>query len=513
MKLTTVEEMRNIDKRAIEEVGIPEIVLMENASREIAKAMEEILKGVAGKRICVVAGTGNNGGDAFAAARHLANAGARVKVFVLGKPEKMSQSAATNFNVICNMGIEVFHLSSDRDWDKLLVVLNTSQGILDGILGTGFHGELRPEAQRLIEAVNKSELPVVAIDVPSGVNAANGEVKTVAIGASVTVTLGAPKWGMMFAPGSLYCGQLLCDGIGIPAGILEDKRILQEMLTKKVAKTGMLPRPIDCHKGTCGRILVVAGSKGMTGAASLASLSALKSGAGIVTLACADSLNDIFEIKLTEVMTSPQEDDGKGYLTSANSEAILQMASKYDAVLIGPGLGRNEETMKLVRDLAAKLENKLVIDADGIYAFNRQGQLLANCSQAPVLTPHLGEMAALLGISVEELKSDLLSFTRKAAADYNAIFVVKSESTIVVYPNGMAYVSSTGNAGMATAGCGDVLAGIIAGLMQQTAENMAPLTGVYVHGLAGDICFEKKGNCLMARDIVRKIPNAMKKIM
>ena len=193
MKLTTVEEMRNIDKRAIEEVGIPEIVLMENASREIAKAMEEILKGVAGKRICVVAGTGNNGGDAFAAARHLANAGARVKVFVLGKPEKMSQSAATNFNVICNMGIEVFHLSSDRDWDKLLVVLNTSQGILDGILGTGFHGELRPEAQRLIEAVNKSELPVVAIDVPSGVNAANGEVKTVAIGASVTVTLGAPK--------------------------------------------------------------------------------------------------------------------------------------------------------------------------------------------------------------------------------------------------------------------------------------------------------------------------------
>ena len=228
----------------------------------------------------------------------------------------------------------------------------------------------------------------------------------------------------------------------------------------------------------------------MTGAASLASLSALKSGAGIVTLACADSLNDIFEIKLTEVMTSPQEDDGKGYLTSANSEAILQMASKYDAVLIGPGLGRNEETMKLVRDLAAKLENKLVIDADGIYAFNRQGQLLANCSQAPVLTPHLGEMAALLGISVEELKSDLLSFTRKAAADYNAIFVVKSESTIVVYPNGMAYVSSTGNAGMATAGCGDVLAGIIAGLMQQ-----------------------KKGNCLMAKDIVRKIPNAMKKIM
>ena len=512
MKLTTVAEMRNIDRRAIQEIGIPEVVLMENAAREVFLALDSLLGGVDGKRICVVAGTGNNGGDAFAAARHIANAGGRPKVFVLGKTEKMSASAAVNFNVVCNMGIEVFSLQEERDWDKLQVVLKTADGVVDGILGTGFHGTLRPEARRLIEAVNRAELPVLSIDVPSGVEADNGQVEDVAVAAAMTVTLGAPKWGMMFAPGSVYCGKLLSDGIGIPRSILEDERIRQEFLLEASVRQCLLPRPVDCHKGNCGRILVIAGSRGMTGAAVLAARAALGIGAGIVTLACPESLNDIYEAKLTEVMTLPVQDNGSGHFALDNAEELLSAASGYDLVLLGPGLGRTEEAQAFVRAFVAGTAVPVVLDADGIYAFRERGELLAKCRHVPVLTPHLGEMACLLGITVPELKEDLLDLGREAAKEYNTVFVIKSETTVVIYPDGMAYVSHGGNAGMATAGCGDVLAGLIAGLYKQVMEGRQPLAGVYIHSRAGELAYEKKGNCLIAGDIAAMIPETMKEL-
>lgn len=512
MKLTTVEEMRNIDRRAIEEVGIPEVVLMENAAREVFDALEDLVDGIEGKRICVIAGTGNNGGDAFAATRYIANAGGRAKVFVLGQTERMTPSAAVNFNVICNMGVEVFTLSAEHDWDKLLVVLKTADAVVDGLLGTGFQGQLRAEAIRLIQAVNSSLLPVLSIDVPSGVNADNGQVESVAIRAAETVTLGEPKWGIMFAPGSVHCGKLVTDGIGIPTGLLEDPRIQQEMLLEAGVRTMLLPRAVDCYKGSCGRVLVIAGSLGMTGAACLSAMSALKVGAGVVTLACAESLNPIFEVKLTEVMTKPLPDEGKGYLLRSAEEALLAMSQQYDAALIGPGLGRQEATLALVRDFVTKAKLPLIIDADAIYAFKEQGELLNKCCYVPVVTPHLGEMAVLLGISVPELKESLLELTREAAKEYNAIFVVKSETTIIVYPDGMAYVSSTGNSGMATAGCGDVLAGTIAGLYQQSEEGRAALLGTYVHGRAGDKAAEHQGNGLVASDIVGQLPLVLQEL-
>lgn len=512
MKLTTVEEMRDIDRKAIEQIGIPEVVLMENAAREVYNTLQGLIKGVEGKRICTVAGTGNNGGDAFGAARHIANAGGRPIVFVLGSIEKMSPSAATNFNAICNMGIEVFRLDSEKAWDKLLLVLRTSQAVIDGLLGTGFHGRLRQEAKRLIEIVNRSRLPVVAIDVPSGVNADNGQVEDAAIRAAATITLGTPKWGMMFAPGSLCCGRLLSNGIGIPAGLLGGAHIRQELLQEGAVRSWMLCRPADSHKGNCGRILLVAGSRGMTGAAVLASEAAMCIGAGIVTLACANSLNDILEAKLTEVMTYPVEDHGCGFLTADNLAELLQIAADYDAVLIGPGLGRKESTCQLVRDFVARVKKPVVLDADGIYAFREQGDLLAGCAYPPILTPHMGEMAALLGISVAELKEQLLELARDAAKEYGCTLVIKSETTIIVNPEGIAYVANTGNPGMATAGCGDVLAGIIAGLQRQTAEGRAALAGVYIHGRSGDLAYQEKGNCLIAGDIIKEIPRVIKEL-
>lgn len=512
MKLTTVSEMRQIDKRAIEEIGIPEIVLMENAAREIYAALHSLLQGVAGKRICIVAGVGNNGGDAFAAARHIANAGGSPKVFVLGAQDRMTQSAATNFNIICNMGIQVFQLKAKRDWDKLVAVLRTADGVLDGILGTGFHGQLRDEAKRLIQLVNDARVPVLSIDVPSGVNAENGQVSSVAIQADTTLTLGAPKWGMMFAPGSVHCGRLITDGIGIPSSLLSDSHIKQELLQEQDVKNWLLPRPTDCHKGTCGKILVIAGSKGMTGAAALASMTALRMGAGVVTLACPASLNDVLEVKLTEVMTLPLEDNGCGYFGLGNLAALLQKAAEYDLLLIGPGLGRQETTGELVRELVLKVKKPVVLDADGIYAFRGQGNLLADCSYHPILTPHIGEMATLLGIAVPDLKEELLDLARDAAKEYKCTLVIKSETTIIVYPDGMAYAANTGNPGMATAGCGDVLAGTIAGLYCQAVKDKAALAGVYIHGRAGDMVYAQLGNCLLAHDIMEKIPDAVKEL-
>lgn len=513
MKLALAQEMRNIDKLAINDFGVPEIVLMENASREIARGVEDMLPGLKGKRICILAGTGNNGGDALAAARHLANAGSRVKIFILGKQEKLTPSAKINYDIVTNMEIELHFLSTQKDWEKLKVVLKYSDGILDGIMGTGFKGELRETTQRLIDMANDSGLPILAIDVPSGVDADTGQIMGTAIQAAATVTLGLPKWGTLFSPGAVNVGKLTVDGIGIPQVLLDDEDIQQELVDKEMAKTLLIPRAMDVHKGTCGRILVIGGSTGMTGAPSMTSMAALRSGAGIVTLAAAESLNDILEVKLTEVMTLPMPECEKGVLGLEALDKLLEVSRDYHMAVIGPGIGRHEETQKMVREFVKKAEIPLLIDADALYAFRGQGELLADCKYIPILTPHLGELATLLGKTVGELRENLLEITREVAEEFNAVIVAKSECTIAVYPDGQAYAATTGNSSMATAGCGDVLAGTIGGLYKQTVEGMAPLAGLYIHSRAGDLADDDLGHGLVATDIIERIPLAIKELV
>lgn len=513
MKLALAAEMRNIDRLAINDFGVPEIVLMENASREIFRNMEYMLGGsVRGKRICVLCGTGNNGGDALAAARHLSNAGAKVKIFLLGNLARLTPSAEINRKIVVNMGMEVQLLDGQKDWEKLKVVLKFSDAVLDGIVGTGFKGSLRDNTRRLIDMANNSGLPILAIDVPSGVNADTGEIAESAIRAAITVTLGVPKWGTLFSPGAVFAGRLVVDGIGIPQRLLEDEDIRQSLIDEEIVKGVLLPRSMDVHKGSCGRILVIGGSLGMTGAPAMAAEAVLRSGAGIVTLATAESLNDILEVKLTEVMTLPMPECQRGILGIDALEPLLETCKAYDMVIIGPGLGRHEETQELVRQFVQQAEVPLLIDADAIYAFRGQPQLLSQCKFVPVLTPHMGEMAGLMGLSVTELRSELLDTARRAAEECNAIFVVKSECTIVVYPDGEAYASSKGNSSMATAGSGDVLAGTIGGLYKQTTEGTAALVGVYIHGRAGDLADQELGHGMMATDIIRKIPAALKEL-
>ena len=510
MKVALAKQMHDIDKSAVEEYGLPELSLMESAGHRVFEATKNLLGGVAKKSICILAGSGNNGGDALTAARYLSNAGARVKIFLLGEKDHRTESLNVQMRILRGMGVELQQLDSDRAWERLQVTLRFSDAIVDGLLGTGFNGQIRPSALRLIRLINAAKKVTVAIDIPSGVEADSGAVGETAMQADCTVALGLPKIGHYICPGASYAGKIIIDNIGIPAELLNEE-IHQTLIDDELALTFLPARPKDSHKGTCGKILIVAGSRGMTGAASLAAMSAMKVGAGLVTLATPESLNSIYEVKLTEVMTAPLAEVKQGIIGGDKAaEKILDLAEKVDAILIGCGLGRERETGELVKKIVATVDKPLILDADAIYPFNGNADELKTCKQIPIITPHLGELSALLDIPVEKLRPAIVPEVRRAAQAYRAIIVAKCETTIIGYPNGEIFISPLGNSSMATGGCGDVLAGAIAGLMKQTP--FAPLTGVWLQGTAGNFAAEEKAEGLIASDVMEKLPAAIKKL-
>lgn len=513
MKISLVDEMRNIDEKSINTYGVPELLPMENAARVTATAMENLIGDLNGKNICILAGSGNNGGDALASARHLLNRGAKVKIFLVGNLAHLTKSTAIQRDIALKMDLEVQTVDGERAIDRLQVVLKRfTDGIVDGILGTGFFGELRENTKKIILAVNAAAKPTVSIDVPSGVEADTGKADC-AVFADVTVALGLPKIGHFLAPGARHAGKVLVDGIGLPAQLLCADTIKQTLIDHDSAKTMLPGRDFAAHKGMCGRVLVVAGSRGMTGAACLAAQAALKVGAGIVTLAIAESLHGIMEAKLTEIMTRPLPETENGIIGGDRAMgSILELADAHDTILVGPGLGRHRDTMELLRNALPNIDKQIVIDADGIFAFKKHRELLKNFKRPPILTPHLGEMATFLDTTVDEIRASLVATARETAKQYRATFVVKSECTIVAFPDGEIFFASTGNAGMATAGCGDVLAGTIAGLAKEAKEPFAPVLGVHIHGTAGDAAFAEKGEGLIASDILDNLPAARKKI-
>ena len=513
MNVSFAEDMRRIDETVVKDYGLPAIALMENAGRRTAEEAAAMIDGAADKVFTVFAGGGNNGGDAFAAARHLMNMGARVKLFFTGEEERLSEAARAMHDALRAMGVEIRPLVSDRDWDRLRVSLRFTDAVVDGILGTGTHGELRKPVLRVIEEINAAGRPVMAIDIPSGVEADTGRIGSIAVRAERTLALGLPKVGHLLGAGANAAGQLLVDDIGIPRALLEGEALRQSLITREAAAKLLPARARDVHKGSCGRILMLAGSLGMTGAAALAAEAALRIGAGLVTLAVPERLYPVLAAKLTEVMVVPVPDEGEGYFGGMKAlEAALSLAQNMDAVLIGPGLGRKAETSEFVRLFAADVKVPLVMDADAIAAFQGHLDALRDLPQVPILTPHLGEFAALLGKTVDEVEDDLLGVAREAAHAHQAVFVVKSACTIVVYPDGDAFFTTCGNAGMATAGAGDVLAGTIAGLMRQMESGMTPIVGVYAHGRAGDLAYEYNGNGLVAGDILELLPRALKEL-
>lgn len=507
MKFVTTAEIRSIDQRAIEEYGIPSIALMENAGNEAVSQIERIMGNLHNKKVSIFAGKGNNGGDGFVIARHLYNQGAKVKVFLIGNKADVTGDALINLQIVVYMGIDVMEVTNEGDWDKVKFAMTFTDCLVDALVGTGFTGKLSGHMAQVVESMNKTNKVVIAIDVPSGVDADTGQVSGTAVKADHTITFSLPKQGLLLYPGASYAGDVTVADIGIPRTLLVDEKIKQNIITSAIVRQIFPKRSPDAHKGSCGKVLIIAGSKGMTGAAALASDAAVRAGAGLVVLGIAESLHDIMETKLTEVMTRPLAEVAAGIMGQGAVNDIEEMALLNDAVAIGPGLGRHVDTMTSIRQIIKTVEKPLVIDADALYALVDHTHILAETKAVPILTPHSGEMARLVGLTPDEVNQDRIYIARQAAIEWGSIIILKGARTLVAFPDGEVYININGNAGMATGGTGDVLTGVIVALMAQgLSSHEAALTGVYIHGLAGDIVAGSGMIGMTASDLIRALP-------
>lgn len=516
MKVVTAEEIKIIEQTAIKEYGISELVLMENAGVEVSRIVKCHIGDVSNKKIIILAGKGNNGGDAFVTARHLANQGAKIKVFILGDIIDITDSPAINLAIIKKMNIDITPLNHERDWDKMKISIAFADCIIDGLIGTGFIGPIREDAEKVINLINNSGKDIVAIDVPSGVESDNGKVGAIAVKALKTVTFSLPKIGLILYPGTTFVGELFVADIGIPKKLLDSHVVKQSILNSEDIKSIMPERSQEAYKGSVGKVLVIAGSKGMTGAATLASEAAMRSGAGMVMLAITESLHSIMETKLTEVITIPlKEDDNILSYSCIDEIKKIISSNNINSIIIGPGMGRNDGTLKVVRDVISMIDDiPMVIDADALYAINSDNSFLKNKTVISILTPHLGEFSNLIGIEIADIKEDIIFFAKQAAKDLNSVIVLKGPRSIVATPSGEIYINTNANEGMATAGSGDVLSGAIGSFLAQGLEPYsAAVSGVFIHGFAGDIVACSSGKIgMIAGDIVNAIPSAIAKL-
>ncbi|MGQ9559494.1 MAG: NAD(P)H-hydrate dehydratase [Candidatus Oleimicrobiaceae bacterium] len=502
----TARQMAECDRRAIEECGIPGLVLMENAGRGVAQAAEGLLGQVKGKEVAIFCGKGNNGGDGFVVARHLFNKGARVRLLLVGKKSEVKGDAAVNLRVAEKAGLRVEEVAGREHINDC----GSTNLVIDALFGTGLQGRVQGIVAEVIEAINTIGAPIVAVDVPSGLNSDDGSILGVGVRATVTVTMAALKRGLLFSPGREHAGRVTVADIGMPAWLLRDKH-LDTWQIESADVLQMLPqRAPNAYKNLCGVAVVVAGSTGMTGAAVLSAETVLRSGAGLAYLAVPASLNAVVEEKATEVISKPLTESASGHIGRGAVSQVAELFRQVHAVAIGPGLGTEQETVEAVWALVASCPHPLVVDADGLNALARKPDLLLRKTGRLVLTPHPGELARLTGQAREVIVSNPVDRAREWAQRWGEVLVLKGAPTVVATPAGQVYINSTGNAGMATAGSGDVLTGLITGLLAQgLSPEHAAVAGVYLHGLAGDLAREELGERgMLAGDIMRKVPAA-----
>jgi NAD(P)H-hydrate epimerase len=502
LKVVTSKEMQHIDRRTITGYGIPSLVLMERAGLAVAERVREI---AAGKRILVLAGGGNNGGDGLVAARELVNAGFSVKALITGSRAGLSPDCRTQFGIARKMGIlmEFGKKIAKKDLHGCLLV--------DAIFGTGLARPVSRELARTFRLVNESSAPVVAVDMPSGVSADTGEVLGTALAAETTVTFGAPKRGHLLYPGAGYAGRLHVADIGFPGELFDSVPVSALELSEMAL---LVPaRPLYSHKGDYGHVLLLGGSWGKTGAAIMAGRAALRAGAGLVTLGIPRSLAATLQGRVTEEMTLPLPDTPQGGISPEARETVLEFLDRRARVLaLGPGMGTEDETASLVRDLLLSAAATMVLDADALNALEGKTSLLRRARSPVVLTPHPGEFSRLTGESVGEIEADRISSPLRFAKKTGAYVVLKGVPTVVASPEGEVFLNTTGNPGLAKGGAGDVLTGMIAAFLAQGLPPLeAALLGVFTHGLAADLAREETTeHSLLASDVTGSIPRAFK---
>jgi NAD(P)H-hydrate epimerase len=499
MKILTSEQMRNIDRRATERYGIPSIVLMENAAIAVVDAILSHYEDA--DRVAIVCGTGQNGGDGFAIARQLESRGLAPVLVIAGERAAIRGDARTNLSICEQLAIPMYDVRGDDAVEDALAHIADADLIVDAIFGTGLNRAPAGVQAEVIRGIAELRIPVVAVDLPSGANASSAEPFEPCIQAEVTVAFAAPKVCHVFEPAALYCGEVIVADISIPAIAVDEEAVSLALLTPRDIQPHVAPRLPMTHKGTYGHVAIVAGSPGRSGAAVMCARGAIRTGAGLVSV-----MTDAETAKLVHAHSIES-------MTDSSGDARAFFANK-SAALVGPGLRDDEEAYAATRALVASIELPLIIDASGLNAFAGRAHELNPDARPRIITPHPGELARLLGSSAQEINADRIAAAREAARITRCIVVLKGYQTLIAEPDGHVYVNPTGNAGMATGGMGDVLAGIIAALLARDTDPLdAACTGVYLHGVAGDLVREELGDTgLAAMDVAEKIPRAMQKV-
>ncbi len=504
MKISNVNEMRNLDRRAIEEYGITQEILMENAGQA---AYFTILKefGIKNKNFVTFCGAGHNGGDGLVVTRKIYSNGGKVTVFILGDRSKFQGAAKQNFDIVSKLQIEVIDL---QDVSLALETINKSDAIIDAIFGTGLDREVKGKYEDVINMINASRKTVFSVDIPSGIHGDTGQVMGTAVKADYTTTFGLPKLGNLLYPGFDYVGKLYVTHISFPP-------VMQNSDHLKTATNDPKPIPArskDTHKGSYGKVLFIAGSSNYMGAPYFAALSFLKAGGGLSYLATPSNLESSIGNKGSEIVFVPQKNTTAGSISLENKQQLLKFSENVDMVVIGPGLSLDDDTQILVRELCAEIKKPLLIDGDGITAVAKDLDCIKKRAATTILTPHLGEMARIVGQNIEDISTNKINVLQNTAQELNATIVLKGAHSLIGYPDKNVFINLSGNPGMATAGSGDVLTGTIAAMFGLGFSiNDAVRMGVFMHGFAGDLAAKDKGeDGLITSDIMNQLPESLK---
>ena len=511
MRILTAAQMREADRYTIEEIGIPSLVLMENAGRQVVAAMEAAYERRLEGRVAVLCGRGNNGGDGFVVARTLLQRGIDTLVIVIGTIADVRGDARINLDILGRLGLTVVEVADEQAWELHFSEVSKCSLIVDAMFGTGLRSPLAGMLETVVADVNASDIPVVAVDVPSGISADTPHLIGDCIDAAMTVTLAAPKLPLVLPPAEAYAGDIVIADIGIPHDVIDSvEGPYIELMTPEQMRAVVGPRAADSHKGDFGRVTIVAGSRGKTGAAHLAGMAALRSGAGLVTVATPESCVGIVASMAPEMMTEPLVESDAGVVDAKAIEQVL--ALQQDVIACGPGLGRTPAARDFVRELLARASVPLILDADALTVLaDDPAQLSGSDEREVIITPHPGEMARLVGRSVEEVQSDRIGTATDFATLHHVYVVLKGHRTVIATPEGRVFVNPTGNPGMATGGTGDVLTGMIAAWLAQLLDAEAACRlSVFLHGMAGDMAESSEGQVAMiATDLIALLGDAL----
>lgn len=508
MILVTAQEMAELDRRTIEEIGLPGAVLMENAARGALAFFERVIPDLTRRRVVVLAGSGNNAGDGFVIARLLHGKGTWVRVVCLRPAERLRGDALLNYRILEKIGVRPSHWDQNEDFSSQFSLVREADVIIDALLGTGLSSPVQGLYRDIIEAVNALQKPVLAVDLPSGLDASTGKILGAALRATATATFALPKVGQRIGEGDALVGTLHVVDIGIPPCVVASAGLQRWWLDEELCRRWLTPRPAETHKGRAGHVCLLAGSEGKTGAAALASLGAARVGAGLVTLFVPRSLNPILEVKLTEAMTWPIAETAEHSAAAAAESEILNFLQGKQAFAIGPGISLHPETQSLLLRLIPRAPCPLVLDADALTIVAEAPDTLRAARVPVIVTPHPGEMARLMHCPVADVQADRLKAAQEFSRHHGVVVLLKGHRTIIASPDGRVAVNSSGTPAMASGGMGDVLTGMVAGFLAQGLEPFqAACLSAYIHGKAAEnLAQGKTTRGLLASDLLEYIP-------